>query len=942
DTTTNAKVVDGKIYVNNGFWDTYRTVWPAYSFLYPDIAKELVNGFVEQYRDGGWIARWSSPGYADLMTGTSSDASFAEAYVSGALPNDLALEAYDAAIKNATVLPTASNVGRKGLDTSPFLGYTSTATGESVSWGLEGYINDYALGQMAAKLAADPQNASRAEELTESAAYLLKRAEDYVNMFDPSIGFFQGKTASGSFAKAASSYDPTSWGGDYTETNGWNFAFHTPYDAAGLSALYGGTDALVNKLDDFFSLQEKGSYGIHEAKEARDVRMGQFGMSNQVSHHIPYIYAAAGAPSGTQKTVREVLQRLFVGSEIGQGYPGDEDNGEMSSWYLFSALGFYPLSLASGQYTVGSPLFDKVVVDRGDHGTLTINAPGNTKESVYVSSLKVDDTAIDVPTIEQSDILEGDHTITFGMSQTPTSWGSGHTTAQERTPYVDAAKPDYGTVAATDDTDLSLLVDDNSRTSVTLPAAQTAVTWTSTSGPVAVASYTLTNGADGAAPSAWTLEGSNDGESWTPLDHRTGETFAWATQTRAFTVAEPTLYSRYRVSIEATSTGAPAKLAEVELLDDTLQQSTELEIFPASKVTAQAGADVTAVLATVKGGTNALDDYSATVDFLDGEGPQQGTVARSKLGGVQVTAPHSYDEPGVYTVRVTVTAVVDGEPASVSGLTTITVKRDLTFQGAFDNACLTDVGTAVDCDGNGWGLTKAKLAAQGFTQGTSVTVPSTGLTFDLPNIASGKPDNATARGQKIRLNLGEGATKLSLVGTATETTQTGTATITYSDGSTQDVSVSFGDWVGAANSPVDGGSVVAKITGRQSGATGSDNLGTAIFATKPADLKPGVTAQWLTLPNLPKTIKQGQIHFFGIASDATRPEIVDLKATALDVEDQVAGQSAALDLAKVSGGYTDEAYTATVSWGDESPVQKVTASGTGLVGAEHAWAAPGT
>ncbi|WP_081861386.1 GH92 family glycosyl hydrolase [Cellulomonas sp. HZM] len=948
-TDTNAKVVDGKIYVNNGFWDTYRTVWPAYSFLYPDVAKELVDGFVQQYRDGGWIARWSSPGYADLMTGTSSDASFAEAYVSGALSTDLALEAFDAATKNATVLPTSSNVGRKGLDTSPFLGYTSTATGESVSWGLEGYINDYAIGEMAAKLAADPQTpANRVEDLKEQSAYLLKRAEDYVNMFDPSVGFFQGKTAAGDFAKSASTYDPTSWGGDYTETNGWNFAFHTPYDVAGLSALYGGTDGLVDKLDEFFGTQEKGTYGIHEAKEARDVRMGQFGMSNQVSHHIPYIYAAAGDPAGTQKTVREVLQRLFVGSEIGQGYPGDEDNGEMSSWYLFSSLGFYPLSLASGQYTVGSPLFDKVVVDRGAHGKLTIDAPGNSKKNVYVSSLKVDGQAVDVPTIEQSAILDGNHTITFGMTDQPTTWGTGHTTAQQRTPYVDAAKPDYGTVAASDDTDLSLLVDDNSRTSVTLPATKTDVTWTSTSGPVAVASYTLTNAAAGAdgtpssAPKAWKLQASNDGEAWTTLDERSDEAFTWATQTRAFTVADPALYTRYRIVIDETSTGAPAKLAEVELLDDTLQQSSDLEIYPSATIKAKAGATVSSVLATAKGGTNDLSDYTATVDFLDGNGAQQGTVARSKLGGVQVTAPHTFDAPGVYTVRVTITAVVDDEPATVSGLTTISVTRDQTLTGAFNVACLSEAGVAADCDGNGYSLNKSELAAAGFEQGKAIGVTGS-VSFTPPVVASGKPDNVTALGQKIRLDLGEGATQISVIGFANEKTQTGTATITYSDGSTQALPLSFGDWVGAASNPVSGTSVLAKVVNRQKGTSPkADNLTTAIFATTPATLKSGVTAEWITLPDLKNTVKQGQMHIFGFASDGVRTETAALSATGLDVEDQLSGTPAKLDLAKVSGGQPTEAgYSATISWGDETPVEKVAVDGK-VVSGTHAWAAPGT
>ena len=164
-------------------------------------------------------------------------------------------------------------------------------------------------------------------------------------MFDPAIGFFQGRAASGRWKSSPDEYDPRVWGHehDYTETDGWNFAFHVPQDGQGLANLYGGRAALARKLDAFFATPETatftGSYGgtIHEMLEARDVRMGQWGFSNQVSHHIPWMYDYAGQPGKTQANVREALRRLYSGSEIGQGYAGDEDNGETSAWYLFAA-----------------------------------------------------------------------------------------------------------------------------------------------------------------------------------------------------------------------------------------------------------------------------------------------------------------------------------------------------------------------------------------------------------------------------------------------------------------------------------------------------------------------------------------------------------------------------------------------------------------------------
>lgn len=942
-TTTNAKIVSGQIYVNNGFWDTYRTVWPLYSFLYPDFAEKLVDGFVQQYRDGGWIARWSSPGYADLMTGTSSDASFAEAYVSGALPTGLALEAYDAAVKNATVLPTNNAVGRKGIDTSAFLGYTSTATGESVSWGLEGYINDYAIGSMAAKLAKDPDTpAARVGQLNDEASYFHKRAEDYVNMFDPAVDFFQGRTPGGAFAKSPETFNPEQWGGDYTETDGWNFAFHAPFDIDGLSSLYGGTDGLLNKLDTFFATPETAwSSGIHEAFEARDVRLGQLGMSNQVSHHIPYMYAGAGKPSKTQGIVREIMQRLFVGSDIGQGYPGDEDNGEFSAWYVFSALGMYPLSLASGEYTAGSPLFGATTVHLKG-GDLHINAVNNSRSNVYVQSATFNGAALDSATLDTSKLRQGG-TLTFQMGGSPSSWGDKSSPADSaRTPYVDTTTSTTGVVSSSDSSDLANLVDDNSRSAVTFTKATPAISWESTSGPAAIASYTITNGATGASPKSWTLEGSNDGDAWMPVDERSNQSFSWATQTRPFTVATPTLYSRYRLSVTATNTGAAPTISEIELLADTMQQSDNFELFPLGKLVASAGSKFDGPLATLTGGTSAdFTDYDATVDFMDGTGPQAATISKSKLGSLQVSAAHTWSKPGKYNARVT---VAEGD-LMASAIVTITVSRDESLEGTFSTSCITVPGTAANCDGLGYGYDKDSLAASGFVQGSTVAVPTTDLTFDLPDIAPGENDNVTAKGQTFRLHLGSDATKISIIGTANETAQHDSGVITYDDGSTQDVAIDFGDWVGTASNPSFGNIVVGKTTKRLAGTSGGDGQSAAIFATAPVDLTPGKTAVSFTLPDQEGSLGDGLIHVFAVASNGTRTAPVALKATAVPVDSVDVGDIVEANLATVTGGDPlDGDYTATVNWGDETPVDDGTITKTdsgATVSGSHLYAMAG-
>ncbi|WP_171480924.1 GH92 family glycosyl hydrolase [Streptomyces griseoviridis] len=554
-THTGAKIVDGKVYVNNGFWDTYRTTWPAYSFLTPTQAGAMVDGFVQQYKDGGWTSRWSSPGYADLMTGTSSDVAFADAYVKGV---DFDVKAaYDAAVKNATVVPPSSGVGRKGMATSPFLGYTSTDTGEGMSWAMEGYVNDYGIARMGQRLYQETGEKRYQEE----SEYFRNRAQDYVNLFDTKAGFFQGRTAKGDWRLDASKYDPRVWGYDYTETNGWGYAFTAPQDSRGLANLYGGRSGLADKLDEYFATPETagpefvGSYGgvIHEMTEARDVRLGQYGHSNQVAHHVTYMYDAAGQPWKAQKNVREVLSRLYTGSEIGQGYHGDEDNGEQSAWYLFSALGFYPLVMGGGEYAIGSPLFKKATVHLENGRDLVVKAPRNSAKNVYVQGLRVNGRAWTSTSLPHT-VLEKGGVLEFEMGAKPSSWGTGKNAGptsitqddKAPTPRADALK---GTGALFDDTSAT----ETAATTVDLPVQ----------GQVKGVQYTLTSSKDHTrAPTGWTLQGSDDdGTTWKTLDKRSGQSFAWDRQTRAFSVGSPGTYGKYRLVLDGE-----AVLSEVELL----------------------------------------------------------------------------------------------------------------------------------------------------------------------------------------------------------------------------------------------------------------------------------------------------------------------------------------------------------------------------------------
>jgi predicted alpha-1,2-mannosidase len=586
-TQTGAKIVDGKVDVNNGFWDSYRSEWPAYSLLESDTAGQLVNGFVQQYKDGGWTSRWSSPGYADLMTGTSSDVAFADAYAKGVTNFD-AEAAYAAAVKNATVVPTSSGVGRKGLDTSVFDGYTNTSVDGSVSWSLDGYVNDYGIGTMAAKLAKDPKTAKAdRERYQEESAYFLGRAQNYTTLFNKNVGFFEGRNADGSWRVPDASYDPQQWGNEYTESNAWNYAFTVPQDPAGLASIYGGKKNLEKKLDTFFATQETadgdaGGYGgtIHEMIEARDVRMGELGLSNQPSYAIPYMYDYAGDPAKTQAAVRQIEQRLYTGSSIGEGYPGDEDNGAASTWQIFGALGFYPLQVGSDNYEIGSPLFTKATIHLDNGRSIVVNASNNSRSNVYVQSLKVNGRKWDKTYLTQSQLASG-AVLDFTMGAKPSTWGTGADAVPTSltpaggtpSPLTDTTGPGLGTGTSADGTDVAALFDNTSKTAVTFPTAtpQVDYAYTGADGKAPArqkaAFYTLTSGSTaGQDPKSWRLEGSSDGTHWKTVDTRSGESFDSRLQTRPFEIAHPGAYSSYRLVVTANSGGVATTLSEVELL----------------------------------------------------------------------------------------------------------------------------------------------------------------------------------------------------------------------------------------------------------------------------------------------------------------------------------------------------------------------------------------
>ena len=434
---TGCEVVDGRLYVNNGYWDTFRTGWPLYSLLTPRRSGDLLDGILQQYRDDGWMSRWAAPGHVDCMPGTSSDVIFANASLAGTFASaDEELAAYDSALRNATVPSDDPVVGRKGIGRGRFVGWIDTDTEEGLAWSVDSAMEDAAItlwsGRLAERARASEEPfVSRRDEFEANQAWFANRALSHQQVFDPAVGFYQGRRRDGSFRFGADEFDPAVWGRDFTETSGWGQAFHAPHDGAGLAALLGGEEALAAKLDELLvapavtrpSMWGGYDYNTQEMNEAQADGIGQLAISNQPAHHIPFMYLFAGQPHKTQWLTRELLDKKFVGSEIGQGYPGDEDNGEMSGYWLCLAMGLFPLFSGSGEWALTAPLFERMAFTRDDGTRLEVRATG--VEHRYVQSVRVNGVVWDAVVIPTSVLCGDDVLVEFELGPQPSGWGVG-------------------------------------------------------------------------------------------------------------------------------------------------------------------------------------------------------------------------------------------------------------------------------------------------------------------------------------------------------------------------------------------------------------------------------------------------------------------------------------------------------------------------------------
>ncbi len=572
---TGRRVVPGRLTVTDGFWDSYRASWPLRTLLDPKSTGRLLAGFVEHYRDGGWVSRWSAPGPADIMTGTSSDAVFADAAIAGLWDHDeaLLLDAYDSCLRNATTRSPSRFVGRKGMATSMFTGYAATDTHEGMSWTVDAAINDAAIAAFSRHLAQRLPGHPRAAEFAVNTDWFTARAARYALMFHPETGFFRGREPSGRWRRGR--FEPRSWGVDYTETNAYGTRFTAPHDGEGLARLYGGRAALEAALDEFLALPEtaraefKGGYPvvIHEQREARDTRMGMLALSNQPAHHIPFMYAYASRPGSrahakTQTVVRDAVQRLFTGSDLGQGYPGDEDNGELSAWYLLAVSGLYPLSIGSGEFVLCAPLFPRLTWTLEGGATIDVIAPAAAPENRFVQSLTIDGEPWESITVDRARLAAG-ATLVFELGPEPADWAAGSVPASltpvgaAPSPPTDLTSPGEAAARATGGPQARRAFDDSSATPPAHVEAGGQLGWRFDE-PVTADHYTVTFTEPGAY--SWMLQARNSGGAWTALDTQDAA-FSWPNQTRAFAVGSPRARTEYRLVF----TG-PAAVAQLEFL----------------------------------------------------------------------------------------------------------------------------------------------------------------------------------------------------------------------------------------------------------------------------------------------------------------------------------------------------------------------------------------
>ena len=403
------ETLPGRRFAGTGFWDTFRALYPFLNLVFPSINKEMQEGLTNDYLEGGWLPEWSSPAYANIMIGNNSASVVSEAWVKGLRGYDIN-KLYEALLHGANNAGPITAIGRAGVEYYNKLGYVpyDVKVHENAARTLEYAYNDFSIYQLA-KLLNRPK---------EEIKLYATRSLNYKNLFDKETNLMRPKLENGQFLK---DFEPLKWGDAFTEGNSWHYTWSVFHDVEGLAQLMGGKPAFVNMLDSVFSQPpyfDESGYGmvIHEIREMQVANMGQYAHGNQPIQHMIYLYNHGGAPWKAQYWVRETMNRMY--SSAPDGYCGDEDNGQTSAWYVFSALGFYPVAPTVPEYVIGAPLFKKATIHLENGKTIRIHAPENSDENRYINWTNFNGKAYNNLYLNHFDLMNGAD-IRFGMSATP-------------------------------------------------------------------------------------------------------------------------------------------------------------------------------------------------------------------------------------------------------------------------------------------------------------------------------------------------------------------------------------------------------------------------------------------------------------------------------------------------------------------------------------------
>ena len=395
----NGQVLPGYMYTDTGFWDTFRCLFPFLNLMFPSVNKEMQEGLINTYKESGFFPEWASPGHRGCMVGNNSASVLVDAYMKGVKVEDLKT-LYEGLIHGTeNVHPKASSTGRLGYEYYNELGYVpyDVKINENAARTLEYAYDDWCIY----KLAKDLKRPKKEIDL------FAKRAMNYKNLFDKETNLMRGKNKDGKFMAP---FSPLKWGDAFTEGNSWHYSWSVFHDPQGLIDLMGGKEVFVQMLDSVFAVPpifDDSYYGgvIHEIREMTVMNMGNYAHGNQPIQHMIYMYNYAGEPWKAQYWLRQVMNRMYTPGP--DGYCGDEDNGQTSAWYVFSALGFYPVCPGTTQYVMGAPLFKKATLHFENGKSLVINAPANSAENFYIKSLKFNGQNYTKNYLDHNDLMKG-------------------------------------------------------------------------------------------------------------------------------------------------------------------------------------------------------------------------------------------------------------------------------------------------------------------------------------------------------------------------------------------------------------------------------------------------------------------------------------------------------------------------------------------------------